>query len=108
MNKFLYRDYGRSLRGRLVFGEISGNRYGRQSVVSGLKGGRFIGTMCFEGTCNTELFNVWLEKVLLPELMPGDVLILDNASFHKSAKSRELVEGSGCQLMYLPPPIHPI
>ena len=35
--------------------------------------------------------------------MPGDVLILDNASFHKSAKSRELVEGSGCQLMYLRP-----
>ena len=67
--------------------------------------------MCFEGTCNTELFNAWLEKVLLPELNPGQVLILDNASFHKSSKSVELVKSAGCRLVFLPaysPDLNPI
>lgn len=111
ISRYLYREYGRSPRGQLVLGEISGNRYGRQSVISGLSGGKLIGPMCFDGTCNTELFNTWLEKVLLPELSPGQVLILDNASFHKSCKSKELVKKAGCQLMFLPaysPDLNPI
>lgn len=36
-------------------------------------------------------------------LKPGQTLILDNATFHKSAKIRELVRESGCKLEYLPP-----
>jgi len=59
--------------------------------------------MCFEGTCDTALFNTWLEKVLIPNLIPGQVLILDNASFHKSKKSKELVEKAGCKMLFLPP-----
>jgi transposase len=59
--------------------------------------------MCFEGTCDTVLFNTWLEKVLIPNLKPGQVLILDNASFHKSKKSKELVEKAGCKMLFLPP-----
>ena len=59
--------------------------------------------MCFEGTCDTILFNTWLEKVLIPNLKPGQVLILDNASFHKSKKSKELVEKAGCKMLFLPP-----
>ena len=59
--------------------------------------------MCFQGTCNTELFNAWLKQVLIPELKPGQVLILDNASFHRSETSKKLVEAAGCKLLFLPP-----
>jgi transposase len=59
--------------------------------------------MCFQGTCDTKLFNVWLEQVLIPELKPGQVLILDNASFHKSVESKKLVEAAECKLLFLPP-----
>ena len=59
--------------------------------------------MCFKGTCNTELFNAWIEQVLLPELKPGQVVILDNAAFHKSPKTKELIESAGCKLLFLPP-----
>lgn len=59
--------------------------------------------MRFEGTCDTTLFNIWLKQVLIPELTPGQVVILDNASFHKSAKSKRLLEEAGCKLMFLPP-----
>ncbi len=103
INKYLYRHYGRGLRGKKVFGEISGKRFARQSVIAALFRGKFLAPMCFEGTCDTKLFNIWLEEVLIPKLTPGQVLILDNASFHKSADSKKLIEQAGCKLMFLPP-----
>ena len=59
--------------------------------------------MCFEGTCDTNLFNAWLKQVLIPNLTAGQVLILDNASFHKSMESQRLVEAAGCKILFLPP-----
>ena len=59
--------------------------------------------MCFKGTCNTELFNAWLEKVLIPQLKPRAIVVMDNASFHKSQKTKDLVESANCQLLFLPP-----
>lgn len=49
------------------------------------------------------LFNMWIEKMLIPELYAGQIVIMDNAAFHKSAKTRELIEGKGCRLIFLPP-----
>jgi transposase len=40
--------------------------------------------MLFTGTCNTGVFNEWMEHMLLPELVTGSVIVLGNASFHKS------------------------
>ena len=103
VNKYLYREYARGVIGHKIYGEISGKRFGRQSVISALFNNKFFSPMCFEGTCDTILFNTWLEKVLIPNLKPGQVLILDNASFHKSKKSKELVEKAGCKMLFLPP-----
>jgi hypothetical protein len=43
------------------------------------------------------------ERVLLPELCPGRIVVMDNLSAHKTQKVRELIEGAGCELLYLPP-----
>ena len=86
-----------------MLGEISGRRFARQSVISALFQGKFLAPMCFEGTCNTSLFNTWLKQVLIPNLSPGQVLILDNASFHKSGESQKLVKNAGCKILFLPP-----
>lgn len=103
INQYLYREYARGARGKKVFGEIPGKRFARQSVISALFGGKFLSPMCFEGTCDTSLFNTWLGEVLIPNLTPGQVLILDNASFHKSIESQKLVEDAGCEILFLPP-----
>lgn len=103
VNQYLHRQHARSLRGTQVFGEISGKRFGRQSVISALKDKKLLAPMCYEGTCDTDLFNVWLKQELLPNLTPGHVLILDNASFHKSVATRKLVESYGCEIVFLPP-----
>ena len=44
-----------------------------------------------------------MSEKLLPHLKPGQTLILDNATFHKSEKIREMIEAAKCELEYLPP-----
>ena len=60
-------------------------------------------TMEYRGYCNTEVILSWVEQVLVPELEVGDVVIWDNASFHKSPKIKALIEEAGCELLFLPP-----
>jgi len=101
----LYREYGRSLRGKRVNADIFGKKYERTSLVSGwlhsLK--EFVAPYVFNGYTDSVRFNQWLEKCLLPALGPGWTIILDNASFHKGANTKELVEKAKCYLLYLPP-----
>ena len=82
---------------------ISGRRYQRESFVAGKIGSKIIAPFCYQGTCNTDLFNFWVEHFLLPELSVGQVVILDNATFHKSLKTKELIESTGCRVLFLPP-----
>lgn len=103
IDNYLYNPWGYAIRGKQIHGEISGKRYARESFVAGKVGSKIIAPMCFKGTCNTVLFNAWVENVLLPELNPGQIVIMDNATFHKSQKTRELIEQAGCSLVFLPP-----
>ena len=59
--------------------------------------------MYFEGNTDTEIFNQWIKEFLVPELKPGQTVILDNAAFHKSQRTAELINSTNCQLLYLPP-----
>jgi transposase len=56
-----------------------------------------------EGYCNSEVFEAYVENVFIPVLKPGQTIILDNASFHKSKRTRELIEDVGCKVLFLPP-----
>ncbi len=57
----------------------------------------------FKRHCNTATFEVYIEKVLVPVLTLEMVIIIDNASFHKSEKIKKLINEAGCQLMFLSP-----
>ena len=59
--------------------------------------------MIFNGSCNTILFETWVERCLIKELKVGQVVIMDNASFHKSQRTKELIESVGCRIIFLPP-----
>lgn len=75
----------------------------RESFVAGLWNGNVISPLCFKGGCDTEVFNYWLENILLPKIGPGNTLILDNAKFHKSVSTEKLVKSYQCELLFLPP-----
>lgn len=59
--------------------------------------------MLFSGTCNTTIFNAWLKEMLCPLLSETDVVVMDNAAFHKSQETKSLIESTGAALLYLPP-----
>jgi transposase len=75
----------------------------RESFIAAKCGSEILAPACFEGTCNTALFNIWIEKFLVPVLRPGQVVVMDNAAFHKSEKTKQLIENAGCTLLFLPP-----
>jgi transposase len=68
-------------------------------------------TLAVEGSTTAGVFEAYQERVLLPELNEGQVLIMDNLPAHKPDRVRELIEGRGCELLYLPgysPDLNPI
>jgi transposase len=62
-------------------------------------GATFVG----EGSTNGTVFQTYPQEVLLPTLKDGQMVVMDNLSAHKGEKIRELIEGEGCELLYLPP-----
>ena len=55
------------------------------------------------GNVDSNTFNTWLEKILIPELPKNSVVIMDNAAFHKSLKTKEILTKHGHELEFLPP-----
>ena len=100
---YFHRAYGWSKRGQLIFGEIPGKKFARESFIAAKTKTKVFAPLCYEGTCNTKLFDHWVEQFLVPHLLPGQFVILDNATFHKSIKSRKLIEQAGCKIIFLPP-----
>ena len=56
-----------------------------------------------EGSITREVFEIYLERVLAPEMRPGQVVVMDNLSAHKGERVRGLIEARSCELLYLPP-----
>jgi transposase len=59
--------------------------------------------MVLDGPMNGAAFLAYVQQVLVPELKPGDIVIMDNLSAHKSRQVRDAIEAAGAQLLYLPP-----
>jgi DDE superfamily endonuclease len=106
------RQYGYCLRGKRLLGERSGKRFvERHSVIAGFCQGKFMAPWVFKGYCDTEVVLTWVQGVLVPELKAGQIVVMDNASFHKSLLIREVIEAAGCELWFLPaysPDLNPI
>lgn len=95
--------YGYCKIGQRFHALKSGKRTERVSWIAALKQGDIFAPMTFVGSCNRDLFEMWLAECLLPKLQPGDVLVIDNASFHHSQSIDDIVAAAGCELWYLPP-----
>lgn len=103
MNDNDFYPYAYSKVGNRHYASHPGHYKKRISMIGGLCVDSFQAPFMFEGHCNTSIFEMYVEKVLCPTLTPGLTVIIDNASFHKSKKIKNLIENSMCQLIYLPP-----
>ena len=83
---YFYREYGRSLKGQIIRGKVSGRSYQRISLIAGLTNGELIAPMTYEETMTSDFFEAWFQKFLLPTLSTPSVIIMDNARFHRMGK----------------------
>ena len=103
--------YGYSKKGQRSFSRRKGRASDRKTVVSAQKQGKSQATIVFNGNMNKETFIIWIKKALIPTLKKGDIVVMDNASFHKDGIIRRLLRKAGCGLWYLPtysPDLNPI
>jgi len=80
-----------------------GNSRPRTCFLAAQIDGTLQATQLWEGTCNAQIFNHWLEESLCPVLRENHVVVMDNAAFHKSNQAQELIEQTGATLLFLPP-----
>jgi transposase len=59
-------------------------------------------SLAVEGATTAGVFEAYVERVLVPDLRPGQIVVMDNLGAHKPKRVRELIEGQGCELLYLP------
>ena len=97
------KDRGWGKKGEILAGKKSGKHYERTNIIAAYVKGKPIAPMVFNGNCNSKIFNNWVEEFLIKELEFGQVVVMDNASFHKSQKTQELIESVGCRVVFLPP-----
>ena len=62
-----------------------------------------LAAMTIEEPADSDIFDAYLEHVLCPALVPGDVVVMDNLSSHKADGVRQRIAAAGAELLYLPP-----
>jgi transposase len=97
------RLYGRCPRGERLVSPVPWGHWKTTTFVGALRRDGLIAPCAFDGPMNGEKFRAWVEQFLVPELKPGDIVILDNLSSHKVAGVRTAIESAKARLLYLPP-----
>jgi len=68
-------------------------------------------SLVVDGPMDGRVFVAFVERVLVPSLRPGQIVVLDNLSVHKNTRARQLIEAAGCRVLFLPaysPDFNPI
>lgn len=95
--------YAWSRKGERAFGSAPRNWAKNVTLLASITEEGVGPCLAVEGSTTREVFEAYLEGVLGPTLSPGRVVVMDNLSAHKGERVREIVEGCGCELVYLPP-----
>jgi len=105
------RLYGRSIRGNRAYASAPCGRWETTTMIGSVRLDGTVACMTIEGSTNAEVFRAYIEKILLPTLRKGDVVVMDNLSAHKSRQTLELIRSAGAEPLFLPaysPDFNPI
>jgi transposase len=97
------RRHGRAPRGQRLRAGVPHGHWKTTTFVAGLRNNGIVAPFVLDGPINRNAFQAYVEKVLVPELRPGDIVIMDNLSSHKGPRIRQMIEAAGGSLLYLPP-----
>ena len=104
-NTSMTRLRARAPRGKpRAYGKVPRKRGRNQTLIASITlEGAMWESICIEGATDAELFEAYLERFLAPSLGVGQVVVLDGLGAHRTQKVRDLVEGRGADLVFLPP-----
>ena len=83
----------------------------QSSVISALSLSGLQASMTIEGAVDTQVFDAYVEHFLVPTLLQGDLVLLDNVKFHYSERAVSLIQAAGARVRHLPaysPDFNPI
>ena len=92
----------RAPRGQRAVGRVPRGRWTNVTLLATLTIDGLGPGLQFAGALDRPIFEQCVETILVPSLRAGQLVVLDNLSVHKSARARALIEGAGCQLVFLP------
>jgi transposase len=103
-NTSLHPLYAWSPKGERARCSVPRNRGPNTTLLASMTAEGMGACLAVEGATTSIVFETYIEKVLLPSLRYGQVVVMDNLlSAHKGERIRELLESAGCELLYLPP-----
>lgn len=97
------RPRGRCRRGERLIGKVPHGHWKITTFVAGLRHNAMTAPFVIDKPMNGAIFRAYLEQCLVPTLQPGDIVVMDNLSSHKSDEVRQIIERAGARLLYLPP-----
>jgi transposase len=99
----MVRLYGRALRGERCRAAVPHGHWKTTTFTAGLRIGGLAAPMILDGPMDGSAFRAYVTQVLVPELAPGDTVIMDNLPAHEVRGVRDAIEAAGAKLIYLPP-----
>lgn len=105
------RRYGRAIAGQRAVDDTPSGHWCTTTMLSSIRLDGSTACMVVDGATTKDIFEVYVEQILLPTIKAGDIVVLDNLSAHKGQRARELIESVGAELWYLPaysPDLNPI
>ena len=105
------RLYGRASGGKRCHDKAPDGRWETVTVLSSIRLDGETESVMFEGAVDRKMFEAYIKEILGPNLRPGDIVIMDNLSSHKSQVAKEFIESRSASYLFLPaysPDFNPI
>jgi DDE superfamily endonuclease len=102
-NIALTRLYARAPRGERVYGKVPRNWGKNITLIASLSTEGVGAAMSVEEPTDAVAFAAYLKHLLAPTLKKGHIVVMDNLQVHKSRQVRQLIEGAGAEILFLPP-----
>ncbi|EGZ43292.1 ISSpo6 transposase [Neisseria wadsworthii 9715] len=97
-----YRPYGYAAKGSLCSDTYNWQGRNQTNAIGALYGNRLFAVGLFDCSINRQIFDAWVERMLIPQLPANSVVVMDNAAFHKG-DAEALLKGKGHSVLWLPP-----
>ncbi len=99
----MIRLYGRALRGQRARDAAPHGHWGVRTLIGALFGDGRTACMTIDAATDGEIFYLYVVRILVPQLRPGDIVVLDNLRSHKQQRVIEAIQAAGARTEFLPP-----